>query len=303
MKKPFHGSKDTDDKLYRLRQYLQQYSIALRDQKFHRVYIDAFAGTGAKTEIRAALPLLHGRDATPEEVNTPGSARIALATEPKFDSIVLIEQDPDRYAELEELVREFPDRDVILRNGEANEYVKRICETWQWHRPVGSIRGMRGVVFLDPFGMEVEWETVEAIARTKALDCWYFFPLSGLYRNAPHDPKKLDSVKQASLDRVLGTRDWRDRWYSRNITPADMFEDEEHATSRTDIDAIEQYVKERLETAFRGAVLPPLRLRHNGGAPMASLFFAVSNPSPAAVTLATKIAGHILTRGSSSQVR
>jgi three-Cys-motif partner protein len=151
--------------------------------------------------------------------------------------------------------------------------------------------------------MQVEWSTVEAIGHTQALDCWYFFPLSGLYRNAPHNPARLDPDKERSLDRVLGAGDWRERWYSPRTQRGDMFENESQATVRADVDAIEAYVKERLETVFKGVVLKPLRLRHNGSnAPMASLFFAVSNPSPAAVGLASDIAGHILKRGSSSQV-
>jgi three-Cys-motif partner protein len=303
MKKPFRGSRDTGDKLSRLQQYLQAYSIALSKQKFARIYVDAFAGSGSRTETRAALPLFDGPEATPEDVDTPGSARIALDIDPPFDTLVLIERDEDRFDELRRLSETFPDRKVILKQGDANEHVQRLCATVPWHRQAGSIRGLRGVVFLDPFGMEVEWATVEAIGRTQALDCWYFFPLSGLYRNAPHDPTKLDADKQRSLDRVLGAKDWRERWYSHSIKPSDMFENDAQATVRADVDAIEAYVKARLETVFKGLVLKPLRLRHNGSnAPMASLFFAVSNPSPAAVGLASDIAGHILRRGNSSQV-
>jgi hypothetical protein len=68
-----------------------------------------------------------------------------------------------------------------------------------------------------------------------------------------------------------------------------MFETEAQATRRADIAAIEAYVKERLETVFKGAVLDPIRLHHKNGAPMASLFFAVSNDRPQAVRLATEI--------------
>jgi three-Cys-motif partner protein len=159
------------------------------------------------------------------------------------------------------------------------------------------------VIFLDPYGMEVSWQTVEATAKTEALDCWYFFPLSGLYRNAPHDPAKLDAGKQASLDRVLGATDWRERWYEHQVLPKDIFETEAQAVRRTDVDAIEAYVKERLESVFKGGVLDPVRLHHRNGAPLASLFFAVSNPSPAAVKLATDIASHILNSGRSSHSR
>lgn len=32
-------------------------------------------------------------------------------------------------------------------------------------------------MFLDPYGMQVERETIDTIARTKAIDTWLLFPL------------------------------------------------------------------------------------------------------------------------------
>jgi three-Cys-motif partner protein len=294
----FKGSLDTGRKLNTLGKYLQAYSLALRDQGFARIYIDAFAGSGTRTETAPALPLFG--QAEPERVSTPGSARIALTVDPPFDTLAFFETDPERFERLKQLEQEHPEKKVIVRQGDANEFVCRICSRVPWHKSHPGIKGMRGVVFLDPYGMEVEWKTVEAVAATKALDCWYFFPLSGLYRNAPHDPTKLDETKQAALDKVLGTTDWRQRWYDHSLAPQTLFETEEQAVVRADVDAIEAYVGERLRSVFQGTVLPPMRLRHNGGAPMASLFFAMGNPSPKAVSLATRIAGHILNAGISS---
>ena len=34
----------------------------------------------------------------------------------------------------------------------------------------------RAVLFLDPYGMQVEWATIEAVAKTKAIDLWLLFP-------------------------------------------------------------------------------------------------------------------------------
>lgn len=297
------GGPDTQRKLGCLKSYLQAFTIALRNQGFACVYIDAFAGSGSRTEIRAALPLFEGGSES-IEVTSPGSAMIAIRNEPAFDAIVLIEQDHERFAELEALVRDYPARQVIVRRGDANPIVTKLCAEMPWRKPRRSGRhGTRGVIFLDPYGMEVDWSTVVSIAATKALDCWYFFPLSGLYRNAPHDPAKLDQSKQNALDRVLGAQDWRTRWYEHSVAPIDLFENEAQAARRADVDAIEGYVKERLQTVFRGAVLDPIRLHHKGGAPMASLFFAGSNDSPSAVELTTKIASHILASGKSSQSR
>ncbi|WP_081709668.1 three-Cys-motif partner protein TcmP [Mesorhizobium erdmanii] len=297
------GGPDTSRKLRCLQEYLQAFSIALQNQQFACIYIDAFAGSGTRTEVRPSLPLFGPDFAEPEEITTPGSARIAIEIDPPMHSIVLIEQDTSRFSELQTLVDEYPDRKIIVRNGDANKLVQRLCTNTPWRGSEIVGRGIRGVIFLDPYGMEVSWQTVEAIAKTEALDCWYFFPLSGLYRNAPHDPAKLDLGKQASLDRVLGASDWRSRWYNHEIAPEDIFETQGQAVRRADVNAIEAYVKGRLETAFKGAVLDPVRLHHKNGAPLASLFFAVSNTSPAAVKLATKMASHILNSGRSSHKR
>jgi three-Cys-motif partner protein len=301
MAKHIFGGPDTPRKLRCLQEYLKAFSIALRKQEFACIYIDAFAGSGTRTEVAPALPLFGEEFA--EEITTPGSARIAIDIEPALHSIVLIEEDASRFAELEQLAARYSGRRIVVLKGDANEHVQRICAETPWRERTPGRRGIRGVIFLDPYGMEVSWQTVEATAKTEALDCWYFFPLSGLYRNAPHDPAKLDAGKQASLDRVLGATDWRERWYEHQVLPKDIFETEAQAVRRTDVDAIEAYVKERLESVFKGGVLDPVRLHHRNGAPLASLFFAVSNPSPAAVKLATDIASHILNSGRSSHSR
>jgi three-Cys-motif partner protein len=296
----FFGGDHTETKLSCLRQYLTAYSVALQNKGFARIYVDAFAGTGSRAEVRGALPILGTHENT--VVTTEGSAAIAMGIEPAFHHIALIEQDATKAMALKKFVETRGTSKVRIREGDANEIVKHICRRTEWHRPsLGIPNGIRGVIFLDPYGMEVEWSTVEAIAATKALDCWYFFPLAGLYRNAPHDPLGLDQSKIAALNRVLGTQEWRDDWYSRPGVQYDLLGAYEPSERRNvDVDAIEDYVRRRLATIFQGAVLPPLRIKNAGGAPLASLFFAVSNPSGAAVGLASRIAGHILNAGISS---
>ncbi|MCQ4631673.1 three-Cys-motif partner protein TcmP [Shinella sp. CPCC 100929] len=298
----FFGSSETERKLHCLREYLKYYSIALQKQNFARIYIDAFAGTGNRTETRAALPFMENGVEVLEEVSTPGSARIALETEPRFHANVFIEQDPAKVAALKAVLAEYPDCRAQIREGDANDIVQALCARYRWQQ-----ERIRGVIFLDPYGMEVSWKTVEAIARTEALDCWYFFPLSGLYRNAPHDPLDLDDGKSEALTRVFGTDRWRQEWYAMEAQShqIDLWGNQIPSKERrvATVDVIEKWVHDHLSSTFRGSVLPPLRLRHKNGAPMASLFFAVSNPSKAANKLARQIAGHILKAGISSQVR
>lgn len=295
------GGAHTEAKLQCLREYLEAYSTALRNQDFARLYIDAFAGTGSRSEERPALPILGTHD--PEIVTTQGSAHIALNTQPSFHHISLIEQDPAKIGALVATIERSGHPRAHARQGDANRIVKDICQKTAWRGPGTVGRGIRGVIFLDPYGMEVEWNTVKAIAATEALDCWYFFPLSGLYRNAPRDPLKLDATKIESLNRLLGSDEWREALYDKPPPQETMFGMFDGAERRVEIDAIEDYVRKRLASVFKGTVLEPMRINNSLGKPLASLFFAVSNSSPPAVALATKIASHILKAGISSQSR
>ena len=100
-----------------------------------------------------------------------GSARLALKAQPQFDRYIFIDRDAKRCSELEALKVEFPNlaANIRVEQGEANAEIQKICaKDWSAHR---------AVLFLDPYGMQVEWQTIEAIAKTKAIDLWLLFPL------------------------------------------------------------------------------------------------------------------------------
>jgi three-Cys-motif partner protein len=61
----------------------------------------------------------------------------------------------------EYLKSEFPNRAIDILNEDANAAVQRICRDTDW-------RSNRAVLFLDPYGMQVAWETLAAVAATKA---------------------------------------------------------------------------------------------------------------------------------------
>ena len=100
------GGAWTERKLSVVRRYLEMYAQALKNQAFQRVYIDAFAGTGDRTDKRReAVPLL---DLPEFEAVAKGSARLALEVEPPFHRYVFIERASHRASELTALKSEFP---------------------------------------------------------------------------------------------------------------------------------------------------------------------------------------------------
>jgi three-Cys-motif partner protein len=299
---PF-GGEWTDRKLSVLAKYLSFFTTALRNQGFELMYIDGFAGSGGRTVERIlshASPLF-GTSAASEKVEAPGSARIALETDPPFHRMVLIERHGRRFAALKALCAQYPHVEVEALNGEANEAIRTLCRSTVWRGPRAPGRGIRAVLFLDPYGMNVEFETLRQIAATQAIDVWYLFPLSGVFRQATKQGHKLTPDKREAITRILGTDEWEREFY-KAPPHVDLFGEAADRQRVADVNAIEAYVQARLRSVFP-TVSKPLRLHMDNGAPLFSLFFAVSNKDKKAIGLALRAANHILRAGISSQVR
>lgn len=256
------GGPWTEIKLDILQQYLRFYTIALKNQAFDRIYIDAFAGTG-KCEIR---------DGKGGVRTIEGSAKIALENDPSFNKLYFIESVESRYRELKRLCEMYEDQlSIEVFKSDANLMIREICTSTNW-------RKNRAVLFLDPYGHEVEWETLKTIAQTSAIDIWYFFPLSGVYRNMPIDQDKQDESKKSSLQKLLGTDNWQSFYAEEEFFTADLFDEDksEPAIKREPgWEKLLGFVKSRLEEIFSAVSSP--KLLPNKGPKQYALFFAVSN--------------------------
>jgi three-Cys-motif partner protein len=87
-----------------------------------------------------------------------------------------------------------------------------------------AARKTRGVVFLDPYALSVEWATLQALAATKTLDVWYLFPLEAVTRVLSRDLSAIGN-NASLLDRVL-TPSWQDLYtvdIEPEAAPSDLF--------------------------------------------------------------------------------
>ncbi len=283
-----YGGPWTQIKINVLADYLKFYTRALKDQKFELLYIDGFAGSG-----EWSLDISDGGLFDPaDEMTLEGSAKKALNTDPPFEKFIFIEDTARRHAALTSLRDHYPDRKIEVIKGDANKEVSRICSETVWRGPGSPGHGRRAVLFLDPFGMNVTWNTLKAVAQTEAIDLWYLFPMEGFYRQAARKLAKVDPAKAAAVDRILGTQEWQQVLYEEP-PQADLFNAEPEAERVADVKAMEGFVKKRLEDIF-AAVADPLPLPKTGGPQKFSLFFAVSNPNRRAIELSMRAAEHIL---------
>jgi three-Cys-motif partner protein len=287
---PFGGDW-TEDKLERVRKYLQAYVHVLKDKRFRFAYIDAFAGTGYRAESqpgRAPSLLLPELAEDESQQFLDGSARIALQIEPRFHKYIFIEKDAKRYAELEQLKVEFPalKDDIVLENKEANGYLQNLCS-----KPIWNTR--RAVLFLDPFGMQVTWATIEAIAKTQAIDLWILFPLGIGVNRMLTTSGKINDAWRRKLDMMFGATDWYDAFYQQRVTNG-LFGQSTSMEKIGDFDSISQYFVRRLKTVFAGVADNPLPLFNSRNVPLFLLCFASGNLRGSRTAI--KIAQNILRR-------
>lgn len=284
------GGQHTELKLQVVGKYLKQFSVALKPYFPKLWYIDAFAGTGSRTVRHEARVGDMLDAAVPERIEQRrGSAKIAIDVTPPFDRLVFMESKPSHCAALHKLAQQHSDRDIRVVEGDANAAIQAAICVARWERT-------RAVMFLDPYGMDVEWETLKSVADTKAIDVWYLFSLSGFYRQATRRISDIDRHKWEAITRQLGTDEWERELYS-DQGQADFFGEQERRRT-ANVKGLEKYAKSRLETIFP-KVLSPLALPLRGPQRY-SLFFCMSNPDKKAIGLATRIAGHILKVGNSS---
>lgn len=268
----------TKDKLDVLRQYLGFYALAMSKQAWcKRVYIDAFAGTG-----RCMIKNTGGG-----ELLIDGSAKIALDCTPGFHMYRFIEAKKKHRDELQQLISSHPNGDKAkISKHTAEDMLPMILLGHDWKKT-------RGVLFLDPFGLQCSYQLLQQISATQALDVFFLVSLSGLYRQAAVNEKGIDGGKAAKLTAFLGTDEWRSAIYKR--APQDDFFNEPEVTRERGSDAILQFTTERLRKVFP-YVGDPTIMYGNTNAPMFALYFAVSNPSDNAVQLARRVSKEILSK-------
>lgn len=285
------GGEWTEQKLDALADYLKAYKRALSKQRFWLEYIDAFAGTGyrQRSEFKTdgaghLFPELAEQSA---QKYLDGSAVRALQLDSPFNAYRFVELDPAKATELEKLKELYPTRASLIHvvQEEANAYLlRRSREDW-------LERSARAVVFVDPFGMQVEWTTIESLARTKAVDLWLLFPVSAINRLMSRDGVRYDSWK-SRLDLVFGDGDWFGACY-REQSRHDLFEGEtSEQVKAVDLNGLTEYMVEKLDKVFAGVVKKPMILRSRKGHPLFALCFAAANPNGAEV--ACPIAEYIL---------
>lgn len=244
------GGNHTEQKLEAVASYLQAYVTVMKKQRFKLTYFDAFAGSGASQSAadqgRPDSSLLEDEVFDAQTI-IAGSPVRALSVEPPFDRYLFVDADPANVQSLQDLIAGYPARQTKVLEGDANIHLSGFADFLEreWFE--------RAVVFLDPFGLSVRWETVARLAATEKVDLWYLVPVLGMSRQIRSDGTFLPSADK--IDELWGSSEWRAKAVRESEPIEDLFgQIDKRFEKVARAEQFSEMFRARLAEVFKGGV-------------------------------------------------
>ena len=270
------GGKWTEEKIEVFIKYLKAYMQILKKYpQWPLLYFDGFAGSGEIQTKEDELDLMEGV-----------ASRVLSLKEPRgFDLFYFVEKSDAKALQLKRFIDErFADiKEKYVSCCDCNEKLFNLSDFLKRKEN----KNYRGVVFIDPFGMQVKWESLETLKGLN-IDLWILVP-TGTAVNRMLGKKKVspDSLFH-SLGKFFGlpADQIKNRFYKPN-SQLNLFGETELKKIDLAVEEAAQLYKERLNTIFK-YVSNPLEMRNSKNA-IIFHFFMASN-----VEVAMKIANDIV---------
>lgn len=170
----------TKGKLEFLTKYLPALNKILRSKVPNRprYYVDLFSGPG-KCIDKYGNPC-------------DGSPLIATKTRPPFTDFVFVDLNEDYCEALKKRLAGISN--VNVKQGDCNKVVSEVLSMMNTSDPC--------FVFLDPFGLDLKWKTVETLSEKRRIDLLINFPVGAVCRSM----KK--SGAEQTVTECLGSDEW-----------------------------------------------------------------------------------------------
>ncbi len=185
------------EKLDYLKRYIYIFETSLHDKPWRkRIYIDLFAGPGKCLIRRTGTVLL-------------GSPLLALTTLHPFTDYFFVDQQPANIDALKQRCSDLALHDHIQYfTGDSNiiveEIVRQILDFDKKNIP-GKYSSLN-LAFLDPDGLELQWNTILTLARPYSMDLIIHYPQGGLNRCMA---KFYQAEEHTAVDFFFGDSEWR----------------------------------------------------------------------------------------------
>lgn len=277
------GGQWTEDKLDTFAKYVNAYLTIMNNNRYtynwKLIYFDGFAGSGSRYEetnstSELLLDLFDGDAINGDEINLyQGAAERILSIEQEgFDYYYFIDKDKSSINKLKDkLIGNYTKNGKLeFRCSDANDEVIRMSKALK------SDSKFRAMVLLDPFGMQVSWDTIASLANTHT-DLWILIP-TGVIVNRLLDRKgELKHIETLSSFFGLGEDEIKSFFYKRRVMNT-LFGEEEIVTKVSQpIKRIAELYIKRLKTIFAYVTEEPLVMYNTRQTPIFHFAFASNN--------------------------
>jgi three-Cys-motif partner protein len=278
------GGPWTEKKLEAFAKYVKSYLTILKQNPFWKtIYFDGFAGSGTKeikTELYQQLKITEE-----EERIYKGAAERVLTLEDdlNFDYYYFIDKKQSSLDKLKAKLNskfDLSNRHIEYRLGDANIWISQLAKALKTNK-------YAALVFLDPFGMQIDWESIAELKGTRS-DVWILVPTGVIVNRLLDKAGELKYIDKLESFFGLKEEEIKRLFYKQEIKQTLFGEEEYISKISKPIEKISKLYVEQMKTIWKYVTEKPLRLDNRNGVPIFHFVFASNNQS------AIKIANQII---------
>ncbi|MBQ5714139.1 MAG: three-Cys-motif partner protein TcmP [Bacteroidaceae bacterium] len=286
------GGQWTEDKLDAFEKYVKAYLTIMnsnRDKyRWKLIYFDGFAGSGSRTVLsdnnREENSLFAEYNILDEVDTYKGAAERVLNIEQRgFDSYFFVDKDNDSSKKLQQKLSKYEDsRELIFITSDANAELHKLADRMRRDKSISSL------VLLDPFGMQVDWASIENLRNTRT-DLWILIPTGIIVNRLLDKNGELTHIERLKSffgkdEGFLREYFYRQKQEQTLFGEINIIEKIEHPIKRI----AELYIQ-RLGEIFKNVTPEPLVLFNRKHTPI--FHFACASNNQTAIKIASEIIG------------
>lgn len=276
----------TEKKLDAFERYVNAYlTIMQKNPYWKAIYFDGFAGTGSRKDVKT--PQYEQLNITQEEEEFyKGAAERVIRLEKSFDYYYFID-DRKSLEKLEKKLRildEAEEKQLIFKPEDCNVALKKLADAM-----IKSPEKYAALVFLDPFGMHIDWDAIAGLKGTRS-DVWILIPTGVIVNRLLDKAGKLMHIERLESFFGLSKEEIKAEFFQED-TVSTLFGDEKVMKKISDaIHHIAALYIRQLKMVWGYVTESPLVLCNTRNVPIYHFVFASNNK------VAKKIAAEIIKR-------
>lgn len=289
------GGTWTEQKLDTFESYVRAYLTIMNTRRdkynWKLIYFDGFAGSGTRTvedkleEDKSVISLFGEENVEKRELSVyQGAAERIVRLEERmrgFDFYYFIDKEEENCTKLELKLSQYETKGIKqFRPGDANEMTLLLANALK------RDNHLKALCFLDPFGMSIKWDTIEAISG-KSVDLWILLP-SGVIINRLLKTSGELMYSQKLVEFFGMPEEEIKKWFYTRKEQDTLFGPVEWYEKRNNpIKLIADLYCERLGEIFPYVTSEPLVMRNNHNVPI--FHFVCASFNQTAIKIAQQI--------------